>query len=265
MSNLTPEVHVNKNGVPVIKHVRADQKSKTNGFLSRIVPTLNGGLARERAEMLSDLDADLQAEQKAAEDAHELAVRNSHHSDPEWEHITRMRSIEHARRRLKLAAGMTDPSSEALHKFSNSTIRMIHDAYHGSGVLTRFLKRYAYGDEELTRSAVVFRNTDLDNMTSASSVFRDVRSSLGIKKLSSIEPGTPEHESVSSVLRVAIGATQRRAEARSKSMHSDGGISAQYRIRNEYTKWFKEEDELAKMSPQLAGVAADYPDFQNKS
>lgn len=262
MSNLIPEARVNKNGISVIKHVRAEAKSQHTGILSKVVPTLTGAAAKQRKTLLDDLKADIAAEQKLRDEAAERKYANRHNLSDEHRTFVEREYFEH--KQIKMRREMEEeiskkPRFAGLDKLSTGTLEMIHGAFHGTNGVTAFLKVQSFDDEERVRTHVVFRDAIGSDRYSLSEALPHIQRSLGIKKLSNIEEGTPEHDAVSAVFRVAFGAKERRQRVPFETM-SNETMSDRLQQQSKMREIMINELSTAIMSPQLAEVALEYPD-----
>lgn len=266
MSNLIPEPRVNKHGVSVIKHVRAEAKSKHTSFLAQVVPALNGNLKKQRESMLADLHRDMELEFQQEADAAKRRY-DDRNRFPELERsyaeqMYQRERMEQTRLRvtrdLDRAMGKEETHVAGLNKLSTKTLGMVHAAFHGTGKVTAFLKRQDFDDDDRIRTAVVFR--DFSDSYQFGRLLRHVRDSLGVKSLAGIEEGTLEHNAVSAVFRVAIGAAQRRSIAEREERLQDKSQAAMLLSQRKMRNQVLDEQDRVKMSPQLAEIAADNPD-----
>lgn len=259
MNNLTPEVRVNKHGVPVVKHVRADSPSVPNGFLSRIIPTLNGSLAKTRAAMLADLDGDLEQEAARSIAEADAELERARASTGDVREIRmRLAMMRRAERGLKLP---DDSIAKELSGYSTLTVAAIHDAFHGTGKVTSFLKSHRNDDEKYIRTSISFRGCNLEKSTRQANMIRDVASSMGKKDLSRVPEGSDEHYLFSAVIKVAIGASQEREKSHTEIVRGFGsGVSAQMKSRTEYRRWIQDEEACVHMTHELAVLVMEYPE-----
>lgn len=259
--NLRPEVRVNKLGVPVTKHVR-DAPAVPQGFLSRIVPTLNGSLAKQRTAMLSDLGDDITKEQELLDiqaDAEMKAMKASNDRSVQLKMMRVMRL--NSREELREGGGKNKRYVEVLNGYSTLTVAAIHDAFHGTGNVLFFLKTNRFEDEKLIRASLSFRDSGLSQSTHPENVLRDVSKSLGVKDLSRIPEDSEQHTLVSAVIHVAAAAADDRSRASHVSLRSTSdSISARLRHRSERTIWMDKEAECIQMTPQLAKIIMERPD-----
>jgi hypothetical protein len=261
MNNLRPEVRVNKLGIPVVKHVRDGSSSAPNGFLARIIPTLNGSLSKQRSEMLHALEDDLKKERaKVIADA-DAELNRLREEDDGPSTRMRMRTVREQRSKAASQGARDNPLIAQMNRYSASTITAIHDAWHGTGQVADFLQKYKDQDEKVIRVLASFKDCEIGKSTREFNVLRDVASSVGLKDLSRVPAGSDEHYLMSAVIKVAVGASRERRNghyALRKEMHQNQASSFQHR--NEFEKWSNAEDSRVQMTHELALAAMEYPE-----
>jgi hypothetical protein len=170
MSDLTPEVRVDKNGHAVTKHVR-NEKKQHKGFISRIIPSLNGSAGKQKESDLALLTEEIR---KEIDFRDESAL-------------------------VKILGG-----------YSSRTITAIRDAYSGSGELVAFIEQTYPENERDIRTAAHFKEVRFDR-EHFSSILDSVRDAMGVNDLENIPAGTDEYTTAKAILEVAVRAASIRS------------------------------------------------------
>lgn len=222
---LKREVRFDKNGVAVHRNVIADAPETRSNF-SKPAPTVGSGqqveAQRENIALVSSLSGDLASEERA-QIAKEEATINAE-QDPAKAELLR----EEADDRKFNARNFTGRVN-ALGDYSSDTLKMLDEAFSGSGKLTGFMMNADYDDEEFIKSAITFRDSGLFNSPDSLQILRDVRWSTGSEPLYDILEDSEEHAAVSATIDVAVGLRER-----------------------------SDDPEGLSMSPGVAGVIADH-------
>lgn len=250
MSNLKPEVRVNKLGIPVVKHVRKDDYTKPKGLLARLVPDLNNSYKKaleERKVELCDLLAKrLKYEWEQRDADFEAAIAAETDPKRRRDMITYGRDyiddLESHQYQVKRTSGFSVSTLEALYEVQNET-----------GDLTKIL--VAIHREEGELRAVLNFKQFLPGRIFASQTFKDVKSSMGIDDYLHVEPDSEWHDAVSLVLDVASDACFKRNSS-DPAMRYPG----KYQGNINFEDLWDEEDGRIHMTPELAVVILEHPD-----
>jgi hypothetical protein len=141
-----------------------------------------------------------------------------------------------------------------LQNYSADTLERLHEAFHDTGKLTRFISNAPRAESDF-RDTLNFMSTGVWSAY-AEQTFRDIRASTGFGDLSSIEPGTAMHDTVSAVIKVATGASRRRTSHDVNSRYPCMP-SVDY---DEPDRDYLAEKEMTQMTEELAVVIVDYPE-----
>lgn len=226
MSNLTPEVRLDKNGRAVTKHVRAEKK-RSGGFLARIIPTLNGSAGKQK-------DSD-------------LAILN--------EEI-----------KLAISSGASPKSNEDLlikiiKGYSPTTVASIKDAFSGTGHLVDFIERTFMQSQSDTRTAARFKDLLVYKEFHFTSILDSVRDSIGVYNLDEIPEGTDEYITAKAVLEVAVKASSTRSneyDERAEAARAKGFPRSE--AHEIALKEMKRDGSDAFMTPALAQIISEMPE-----
>lgn len=249
MSNLTPEVHVNKNGVPVIKHVNANKPVKHTGLLAKLIPGINHGynasVKKRHAELSASLRGDLEAEMEYA--------NRKFREKLDAETNASVKAVMYYDHLETDEQGGMEYKSKGLQKYSADTLERLHDEFHDSGKLTHFISNAPTAESDL-RDTLNFMGTGVSPVY-AEQTFMDVRTSMGIDDLSAVEPGTALHDAVSAVLKVATGASRKRTSYDVNSRYPSHPLDY-----DDPDHGYFIEKETIQMTEALAVVVVDFPD-----
>lgn len=269
MSHLVPESRVNKNGVPVIKHVRANQPSKSSSILSRILPIISPShraaaekeqaAQQERAsEIMRSLRAKMEAEQDDDDRAEAARIQNE--PDPK---VRRDLQLTSARRTRNLVIGEGDIARTLgkISSYSLDTLERVAEVTDEKVDLTSFLKS-APSDESNFRAFVNFRNCKFAS-AHVNMIIDNVRDSTGVDDLAEIDVSSEPHAFVSSVIKVASDSQNRRTAAHYARERESGARYSARMNRGRPSEWYEKQKTQAKMTRDLAAVIGDYPDRVN--
>lgn len=226
---LKREVRFDKNGVAVHRNVIAEKAPK-QGMFSRpgSVPTVGGNHQakeqQERINLTSGLVQNLASEERSSVSQEEAAIAAGR--TPKRSDLLRGEADDR-RFNEKNYSGLV----YALDDFSSDTLKMLDEAFSGSGKLTDFMLKVDFDDEESVKSAITFRNSDLFDAPEYRRVLQDVRWSRGGEPLYDVLEDSAEHDEVSALISVAAGVRK-----------------------------LSDDSSRLGMSPDVAKVTADYPD-----
>lgn len=248
MSRLVPEVRVNKNGVPVVKHVRPDGQGSAVSSLSSVAPVLSQGervlLGDEAQTRRSEIGRELRDHLRAYFDDHErLLKQRIAKGSPAESSSASKRLAEAVGRRGKLERSISN--SFAFGRFRSYSLETMEQFVRVVSSDDRSILDLLISSPEEERELLVFLNFPDEYMGRrlASKVYGDVGRAVGIGDLSRVVPGSEEHALVSSVLRVASEANKNRMSVFPRDEREDRST----------------ENDQAQMTRELAAVIMEHP------
>jgi hypothetical protein len=229
---LKREVRFDKNGVAVHRNVIAE-KAEKKGLFSRpgSVPSVGGSQQakeqQQRADLTSGLKKNLASEEIAMiarEDAAIAVARTPKRGDLLRE------EADDRNFNPKNYSGLV----YALDDFSSDTLKMLDEAFSGSGKLTDFMLKVNFDDEESIKAAVTFRDSDLFSAPEYERVLQDVHWARGGVPLYDVLEDTDEHAEVSALISVAAGVRKRSDDWSCLGMSPDvAKVTADYQDRTD--------------------------------
>lgn len=226
---LKREVRFDKNGVAVHRNVIAE-KAQKQGLFSRpgSVPTVGGNQKskeqEQRSGLVSGLVQNLASEERSSISGENSAIDAAR--TPKRADLLRLESEDRRFDDQNYTARV-----EAIEGFSGDTLKMLDEAFSGSGRLTDFMLKTGFEDEESLKSAITFRDSDIFRSPDYRRVIQDVRWSRGGEPLYDVLEDSAEHDEVSALITVAAGVRRR-----------------------------SDDPSRLGMSPDVAEVTAEYPD-----
>lgn len=259
MTRLIPESRVNKNGVPVIKHVRAEQQSKPSRLLSRIIPVISpshrAAATERRAEIMEFFKGEFEKDKAEKIRLEELAIRQE--TDPV---VKRLLVQASTRRNFNgFLKDSVDAALEKISSYSLDTLERLMEASSDAKSITSLVNVSVSGETNF-RAYLNFRNCDIDN-SHLDLILDNVRSSTGLDDLAELELGSEAHDLASTVIKVASESHYRRSKAHyeKKKDEDSGGIYRTMRT-DRNLEWYRAQQTLTKMTRDLAAVIVDNPD-----
>jgi hypothetical protein len=249
MSRLVPEVRINKNGVPVLKHVRPDEQGSAVSSLSSIAPVLNQGLpvrsedevAARRAEIVRELMGSVRA--RFEEQERRLSARVDEGGPSGSGQVIAQLAELTKRKGLFEKVGLRSTSFMKLNGYSLETLERLSLVASSGERLVLPLLSQSPVDEQGFLVYLNFPDNYFLNGELASKVYGDVGRAVGIEDLSGVVPGSGEHAAVSSVLHVASEANRHRMSFFPKDERESRAL----------------EGGRAQMTRELAAVIVEHP------
>jgi hypothetical protein len=236
MSNLIPEVRVNKNGVPVIKHVRDVSPSPAKkGLLARLLPAISPSVRESARQLRAELTNELADTYVASRTDYKNRI-GEYYSE-----------LENGEDRAEV--------KERFSRYSPDTLELIHSAYAGNGDEFRtFFDLTLLTSEETVRSLVLYHDCNVP-YSQGKQIFDEVASSVGAKAVSAFESGSHEHAQVSVVISLAVAAGMSRAAKLEEELQKQGEEPVDIYERNA-----RAEKSIRQMTAPLSNIALEYPD-----
>lgn len=259
MTRLIPETRLNKNGVPVIKHVRAEQQSKSSRLLSRIIPVISpshrAAANERRAEIMEFFKGEFQKDKAEKIRLEELAIRQE--TDPA---VKRLLMQVSTRRNLNdFLKGSVDAALEKINSYSLDTLERLIEASSDAKSATSLVNVSVSGETNF-RAYLNFRNCDIDT-SHVDLILDNVRSSTGLDDLAELDFGSEAHDLASTVIKVASESHTRRSKAHYEKKKDEDSSGIYRTMRSDRSlEWYRAQQTLTKMTRDLAEVIVDNPD-----
>jgi hypothetical protein len=260
MKRLIPETRVNKNGIPVIKHVRAEQPSKSSRLLSRIIPAISpshrAATIERRAEIMEFFKGELEKDKNEKIRLEEIAIQQE--TDPATKRLLVQASTRRSYNNF-LRSSVDTSALEKISSYSLDTLERLMEASGESKNATSLVNVSVLGEKNF-RAYLNFMNCDIDS-SHIGLILDNVRDSTGLDDLAELELGSEAHNLASTVIKVASESHSRRSKAH-YARQSDEDDSGIYRrtMRHASLEWYREQQTLTKMTRDLAAVIVDNPD-----